>query len=220
MLTSGTSIFIRVAGKSEEGVLHPALIVDNTEDIFTAETKQPGELPDQVAIVEEVDLLVEAGQEVIVYYEFHRKFMQQPVRIETVVATDNKTIIGFRPLGKPVSAERRQCYRVSTLTSELGARLGEDDECQLADVSASGFSVLSTTKYDIGKVVKVEINYGDKKFIGTACVQGARDVTHGRIRYGLHGIEDKDSEDNLLEGLIHINMSVQRQQLRRMTANN
>jgi len=218
MLTSGTSIFIRVAGKSEEGVLHPALVVDNTEDIFTAETKHPGELPDQVAIVEEVDLLVEAGQEVIVYYEFHRKFMQQPVRIETVVATDNKTIIGFRPLGKPVSAERRQCYRVSTLTSELGARLGEDDECQLADVSASGFSVLSTAKYDIGKVVQVEIEYDGKKFVGTACVQGAREVTQGRIRYGLHGIEDKDSEDNLIGGLVHINMKVQREQLRRMSA--
>ena len=220
MLTSGISIFIRVSGGCEEGVLHPAQVVEVTEDIFTAEAKKPGELPDQVAIVEEIDLLVEAGQEVLIYYEFHRKFMQQPVRIETVITADNKTIIGFRPLGKPVSAERRQCYRVSTLTSEITARLGEDDECQLADVSASGFSVLSTEEYNIGKVLKVEISYGDKKFIGTACVQGAREVTQGRIRYGLHGIEDKDSEDNLLEGLIHVNMKVQREQLRRMSACN
>ena len=60
----------------------------------------------------------EAGQEITVFYEIKREFMQQPVQIDSVEPGEEGPVARYFALGDPVSAESRQHYRVTTITAE------------------------------------------------------------------------------------------------------
>ena len=71
MLTVGNDVFLQLAGESEHGTLHPGSVVDVTGNVFTTE-------------LEEDDLLPEAGQEILIYYNLRHEFVKQSARIDTV----------------------------------------------------------------------------------------------------------------------------------------
>ena len=106
-------------------------------------------------------------------------------------------IIGFETTGEPVSAEGRQSFRVSTATSGLTARIGEE-ACPLLDISATGIAVISRATHLPGETVPVSISYDGRSYSGTARVQGIRKLPDGRIRFGLHG-SDKGATGGLFE---------------------
>ena len=75
--------------------------------------------------LEEADLFPESGQEVLIYYNRKREFVKHSARIGTLSQTEadadgvTKVRVEFETFGLPVSAEGRQCYRVSTVVSGL-----------------------------------------------------------------------------------------------------
>ena len=98
---------------------------------------------------------LEDGAEVIAYYEVNRRFMQQPVRVLSSAQTEEGGLsMELETTGDPVSAESRECYRVSCYATGIKAQLGEDLElCEVLDVSATGFAVFSTAQYQIGQTM-------------------------------------------------------------------
>jgi hypothetical protein len=202
MLTINSGLFVRIPGESQQRILHPATLIEANDATFTAET-------------EEDDLTFEAGQEILVYFEYRREFMQQTARIDAVMQSDDaKPVIGFQLLGDAVSAESRQCYRVSTALMNLFATLGADGQCPVLDVSFTGFSVLATGCYDEGEVVDAVLQFENEKFRGRARIQSITQMSPG-VRYGLHCISDNKVGGDLERGLRHIAMAVQHEQLRR-----
>lgn len=159
-------------------------------------------------------LAVEAGQDLRIYFERSREFMQQPARVEAVLDTDRGTILAIRPEGEAVSAEDRQCYRVSTIFAELRIDV-EGEACPLTDVSVQGFSIISKASYRQGQTIAARLIYEGKSYEGRAQVQSLKDLG-GSARYGLLCAGTKSSgAAGLDRGLQQVSMGVQRMQLRR-----
>ena len=218
MLSKETQIFIQLPHELAQRILHPARVTDLSEGICTVE-------------VEETQLKIEAGQDLLIYYEMRNEFMKQPASVDGVMRGDDESdgaeqareadsdrplLVGLTLRGEPLSAESRLAYRVSTLIAELVADLGSEKSCPLQDVSATVFSVMATKSHAVGAVVKATLYFNDKQFSGSAYVQSIKDVGHGRFRYGLHSVDDKQSTGDLLKGLQQISMAIQREQLRRL----
>ncbi|MCZ6682915.1 MAG: hypothetical protein O7B26_07000, partial [Planctomycetota bacterium] len=204
MLTIDTAFFLQIPSNSKKRILHPAKIVGFTNDLYTAE-------------LEETDLPLTAEQETLVFYESNRSFLQQAACVTDVIEGEPKCMFEFKTTGEPVSAESRQHYRVSAVMAGLTAQLGKEKECPLLDVSSTGFSVISEKTYEIGSIVDAVVRFDGKEHKGKVCIQGARQLSEGRIRYGLHCIKDsRQPSTSMSAGLQHISVSLQREQLRRL----
>ena len=204
MLTTGDGLFLQFPGESRQRVLHPATVVNLANSTYS------------IALEEE--LPVDPGQDVLIFFETKHEFMQQAAHIDTVLISDPNPILGIRTTGEPMSAESRQCFRVSTVMSDLTASVGDVQNCALTDVSATGFSVVAGDGFKIGQVVPAALAFENEKFPGKACIRSAKDLGNGKFRFGLHCISDRESGSDLERGLRHISTAVQRQQLRRRRA--
>jgi hypothetical protein len=203
MLASEMKIFLSFPNESHQRILHPATIKEAGKTGYSAE-------------LEEAHLALEAGQNLFVYYELKRKFVKQAARIDAVMQTDPTLVIGFQTTGEPVSAESREWFRVSTVMADLTATVGSEANCRLLDVSTAGFAVEATKRYEVGQVVPVTLRYQGGQFSGSARVQSIRELPRGRIRYGLHGLDEKAGGGDLKKGQQTISAAIEREQLRRL----
>ncbi len=198
MLVPETKMFLEFPNESKKLILHPGTAKEAS----------------YIAEFEESDLSVEAGQDVFVYYELYRKFVKQAARIEAVRQTAPALTIGFQLTGDTVSAESRECFRVSTALTNLTADFGSDSNCRLLDVSIIGFAVEATERYEIGHTLPATLHFQGKHFTGKTRIQSIRELDGGRFRYGVHSLADKSSGGDLSEGQQQISTAVKREQLR------
>ncbi len=167
---------------------------------------------------------LEDGAEVLVFYEINRRFMQQPVRVLSVVEEkkyDGGTCITLEleTTGDPVSAEIRECYRVSCYSADVKAQLGEDPEmCEVLDVSATGFAIFSDAEYSVGQTLQATLYHNGTPVHGTAVVQSCRPFGK-KNRYGLRAVDDERPKAMLKNDLNRINLGVQREQAARLSGN-
>lgn len=203
MLDIGTSFFVQIPNESKQRTLHPAEVVGFSDNTYTAELEE-----ENLSLVGELDVLV--------YYEDKRVFMQQAAHVGSVMSNNPKLIIEFQTTGEPVSAESRQCYRVSAVMAGLTADFGSEKNCPLLDVSCTGLSVIASKAHNIGNLVDTRLKYEGKEYAGKSTVQSIRELSKGRIRYGLHCIKEKQATADLARGLEYMTAALQREQLRRL----
>ena len=204
MVGIGSGFFVQIPNASGQRILHPARVCGQVDGVLTAE-------------LEERDIEVEEGQGVPVFFEEHREFLQQPACIQAVDEADAKIIISFETKGEAVSANSRQCYRVSTVMTGMTASLGDETSCPLLDVSATGFAAIAGSIYNIGDLVDAVLELDGQEYSGRIAVQSVRELSKGRIRYGTHCADDGKGSDALKSGLSKVSMFVQRQQLQRLS---
>ena len=202
MLSTDSGFFLRIPDESDERVLHPAKVVEVQDGIYTAQLEEP-------------DLPLTAGQNVLLYYEIDRKFMQQAARIDAVLQVEPEAIVGLETIGAPMSAEERQWYRVSTTLADLTAKIDSEEPCPIQDVSSVGLAVLSRNRHHVGAVVTASVHHEGRHYAGSATVQSIREMGDGWCRYGLACADDKQGGAELSKCLHTITMAIQRQQLRR-----
>ena len=202
MLSTKTGIFLQIPDESETRTLHPARVVEVTDGMYTVQ-------------VEEKDVPLDAGQVVFIYFEVDQKFMQQSARIDAIMQADPKQVVGLETIGEPLSAENRECFRVSTVMAGLTATVGAEEKCPLLDTSATGCAVLTNFRYSIGSVLEIALPYQGSWFTGKGRVHSVRETSSDRFRIGLACVGDQKAGDELREGLNTITMSIQREQLRR-----
>ncbi len=205
MLGMDKELFVQISGESDRRILHPAKVVGVTDGVFTAEP-------------EETDLELCDGQEVLVYYNVRRDFVKQAARVSGELQTEPRVMFSFETLGDTISADGRECYRVSTVISDLTAELGTETECKLLDISTTGFAVESTQSFNVAGIVDAAISHDGERFAGPVCIQSVRELRRGGIRYGVSCAEDRSSQSNLLEGVRRVSTAVQREQLQRLAA--
>ena len=161
----------------------------------------------------------EVDQEVLMYFSGKTEFLQQVGRIKEVLPAEEDDEAGptfvIEPVGDPISAESRQHYRVSTISADLKARVGEEEELEVQDLSSTGFAVLASKDYQIGQTIEVGIMHEEERCHGIASVQSVRAFGPGRIRYGLRAIEEDPHTGEFLQVLQRISLAVQRDQLQR-----
>lgn len=189
--------------------LRRSVVVDASDDAFS------------IQFVAE-PFAFEVDQEVLMYFNGNREFMQQVGRITEVAEAEEDASEGpiytIEPVGDPISAESRGHYRVSTISAGLEARVGSEDNLQVQDLSSTGFAVLASEEYQLGQTVEVAIAHGDEQCHGIASIQSIREFGPGRIRYGMRAIEEDPHTGQFLEVLQRISLAVQREQLQRSGA--
>lgn len=204
MPIKGSTVFLRFPGETQRRILHTTTV-----------TQTMGS--DNLTVTpEDQTLKLEAGQELLIYFEHRRQFMQQPARVEALLEGEAGPVFAIQTLGEPMSAESRQCYRVSTAISDLTASFGGEDGCPLRDVSVTGFAVIASGRYKTGEVVDAELSFEGRRYTGKVSIQGVCEATDGRYRYGVNCVKMMESAQSLSKGLQQISMSVQRQQLNRL----
>lgn len=209
MIDVGSKIFLQVPD-NKKNTLYATEVVAHEDDLYTAD------FGIEVKGHRDVEINIEVGQDVFIYCELNGEFMKQSACVDEIIQTDPHLVLHYKVTSKLVSAENRQCYRASTVISDIYTVFGDEEKCPLLDVSASGFAVMSHKQYKIGDVVNVVIDFEDQLFSGSGSVQSIDDNCTGRYRYGLLGMVENNNDDGLLEGLRHITMAIQRQQLKRL----
>ena len=203
MLSTGAGIYIQIPNESVHRLLHPGRLTDFIDGVYTCTLQEPA-------------LPLRPGLSVVVFYEIKNRFMQQPARVEAILESEPSPVIGLMITGDAISAEARQCYRVSTVMTSARAKLGRESECQVLDISATGFAMMSTKQHLLGEVVTAILSFEDLVYQGLARVQSVREMPDGSMRYGLHGIESRDGDSQLIKGQNEIAMAMQRAQLKRL----
>lgn len=198
MIKPGASLFFRDPKIAAERVLVPARLIEKIDESLVADL-HPTER-------------FEAGQAVTIFFELQREFMQQPVQIDSLQAGEEGPRVRFFPIGDPVSAESRQHFRVAAITTELVARIGQEEGCEVQDVSATGFSAIASTEYALGICLPVSIHYGGGSCEGDAVVQSICERRQG-YRYGFFSADGARLRDQLNQ----LSLAVQREQLRRLS---
>lgn len=204
MLSKDAEVFVQFPAESESRILHPAVIADVEEGVFTVRLKESCQTPQQ-------------GAAAIIFYEQKREFMQQPGRIEVLFEEDDTTTLAVQPIGEPTSAESRQTYRATTLSANLQASVNDEPGHSIQDVSASGLAIQSKTSFALGDVVDIAVEFEGEKYTGQATVQSVAIISETRFRYGLRVIDDRKNAGNLPRGLQRISAAIQRRQLRRLS---
>lgn len=200
----GHTVFVQFPGNTRKRILHPCTVT------------QVSGMNALTVLPEDQALLFEVGQEFLIYFEQRRQFMQQPARVDALLDINSGTLIALQTIGDPVSAESRQCYRVSTALSNLLITFDGMENCSLRDVSVTGFAVISPNEYKIGQVVDAELVFEGKKYAGQTSVQSICHMPNDNTRYGVNCVKASPAPLTLTKGVQQISMSVQRQQLSRL----
>jgi hypothetical protein len=108
--------------------------------------------------------------------------------------------------------------RFSTVMTGLNAVFGDETDCSLLDVSATGFAVAANQTHAVGDMLATELSLGDQVFTGVACIQSVSTMRTGQKRYGTYDPTAKELPGSLAHGQRVISMEIQRQQLRRRNA--
>lgn len=164
----------------------------------------------------------EVDQEVLMYFNVKREFMQQLGRVVEVNIPEpseggeaEETTFVLAPIGDPISAESRKFYRVSTISADLKAKVGDETDVKVQDLSSTGFAIIASKEYSLGETLNVEIAHEAEQCHGVASVQSVREFGPGRIRYGLRALEEDPHTNDFLQVLQRISLAVQREQLQR-----
>lgn len=202
MLKTESYFFLQIPHKSKKRVLHRAKLVSVKGNLYTAELEEGG--PG-----------LECEMDFFIYFETDRQFMRQAARIGSVIGTNPRTLVEFETIGDPFSAENRQTLRISSVGADLKATFGAEENCEVVDISPTGFAVYGTEKHDINSRVEATLYFESKAFKGTVSIMAAV-KRKGRIRYGVHCIDAPKTGSSLKKGLGRITMAIQRQQLARL----
>jgi hypothetical protein len=202
MLKTESVIFFNIPDVSDERVLHRAKIITVKENLYTSELEEEG-----------LDLKDEMG--LFIYFKLDRQFMRQAARIGSVIENESNTLVEFETIGEPFSAENRQALRISSVGADLKATFGAEENCEVVDISATGFAVYGTKEHAIDSRVEATLTFEGETFKGAVSIMAVV-KRKGRIRYGVHYIDDPKAGTSLKKGLGRITMAIQRKQLSRL----
>ena len=201
--TPGTGCFVQIARESSKRILHSAVVEECTDNTYTVELQEDA-------------ARLKSEQDIFIYYEFRNEFTRQPARIHLIANRASGCAFTFQFTGDAVSAESRQCYRVSTVMAAVTATFGGEENCQVVDVSATGFAVIAAKQFKTADIVTATVRFESEMFSGQGRIESIRELEVGRFRYGLHCVDGKSTDETLHKGLQQISATVQRQHLRRL----
>jgi len=199
MLDVGTTMFLLIAGESKQKILHRGKVVHSDEQVFICEFQE--------------HIWPDVGADVNAYCEVRGKFYQQGAKVMAQVQAAPCPILAFRRVGEPVSAEQRETYRVSLVTADIKATVGDEQRCAVVDVSPVGLAVVTAREYPVGGLIEVTITCEDETLKGEARVQTVRTRPDGKFRHGLLAMRENVK---MRQGLERLTATMQRMQLRRL----
>jgi hypothetical protein len=201
MLANETQIYLLIPSSGKEKTLYPAKITGREAGTILAKFDEP--------------LGLSPGLEIVIFFHTDAgKFVQQGAQIVASPETAQSSDFAFKTTSEPISAERRQIYRVSTALCHITATIGQEKNCQVVDVSSEGCAVVTGQELAIGSTVKITFGGQAPAVCADARVQTVKQLSPTRFRYGLY-VPDKKSPAR--KALAAVAMEVQREQLKRIS---
>jgi hypothetical protein len=150
----------------------------------------------------------------LVYFHDEADFLQQVMEVDR----QEGAALELHFVGDPISADQRQQERISTVSANLAARIGEELDCPVHDVSATGFAAVAPAGHRLGEIVEVSLEWEGRCYVGRATVQSLREVGRRRVRYGLRLLGNESGPGKPLHAeLPAISLAIQRSQQRRFS---
>lgn len=169
-----------------------------------------------VAEFPDARLSLRADQDILVFYEQRRKFMQQSARVLAAADGDAGPRFTLELVGDPVSAESREHYRVSTAAGEYYVAVDGREDCRMVDVSITGFAALTDKPHEVGEEIEASLSLDDRRWRGAMVIQSVRDLGRPGIRCGLR-VRGGDSGGSLADGVRALALQAEREMLRRIS---
>lgn len=126
-------------------------------------------------------------------------------------AASQRMVIVLEVQGNPETADNRACYRVRTTTSAIQIRFADRNDCDLMDISQTGFGIISDQQLAEGTVVQACLPGDGCEVTGAVRVQSVRQLRSGRFRYGVTCLEPAAQK-----ACVDLTMSLQRERLKRL----
>lgn len=197
MLKPGERLFAQLPGGGS-GPLHPATVEEASDAGYSAVFEEPLDL--------------RPGQELLLYFDDVRMFVQQPARVCSLRALSRGTLVQLGLTGQRVSAERRAVARVSAAGSNLLASIDGGEVCEVLEISSLGLTLAGAAEVQDGDEAGAILHHGSDDMSGSVAVKSVRDIGAGKRRFGVV------ARDGLLKfALASVNLTVQREQLRRLS---
>lgn len=192
MLDIGTSFLIQFTDTAlHKCAVCSATLRGNVDGLLTAE-------------LWEKDDDIEPGQEFLAYYDIDGKYVKHSASIEMILPSDTGSMISFRLIDQPISAENREDERITIKDMQLIANFDDETDYPIIDVSNYGFAIESTKKYTIANVVAVTIRFHGTKYIGKASIESITELSTGHYRYGLRCVDNSRTSVSLKAALQNI----------------
>jgi PilZ domain len=198
MLSVGNAMYLLIPSPSKKRVLHPGKVIESDATSFAAEFEESIAPP--------------VGGDVNAFCEVRGKFFQQGA-VVSEIRTNNPCVIVFRRNGEPVSAESRQTYRVSLVTSEFVVDVDKESGCRVLDISPEGFAAFTSRKLSLGSMVKIRLTGEGETFEASARVQTVQERGAGKFRYGFLVPQNNAAARKKMQ---QISIEMQRMQLKRL----
>lgn len=200
MFEVDSAMFLLLQVSAKDRVLQAGKVILSNADEVTVEFGEP------VTLV--------AGADMIAMGETNGRLFQQGIRVKEFNADGPKITAAFRRMGEIVSAEQRQMFRVSVATAGMEARIGNEKNCQVVDLSPEGFGAILDSELKVGSLVQVSIDYeGKTLFTASARVQTCKLRPDKTFR---HGFLVPDAKSPARKAMQQLSSLLQRQQLRRL----
>ena len=200
MLECGQPMFLLVVNSNgEKGILRPGKVIESATETFAA--KFDGKMP------------IAVGLETLVYGDVRGKFFQQGATLLEIQQDGENQTHHFTRSGEPVSAEKRQTFRVSVALAEVQAKLNRQQKCQVVDFSPEGLAIIAAPGLSMGSTVDISLVQDAESLVTTARVQTVRALAGDKMRYGLLVAK---KEVNARRTLLKLTMLFQRTQLKRL----
>jgi len=204
--TAPETLFVQLPDVTPRRVLHACQVLDFEGRGCRVQAIEPLE-----------GLQVDATM--LVYFEERQRFVQQPARVRAIEALDGEAgdVVHVELLGEPVDAEQRQVYRVSCLAAPIHATMNNEPDCEVVDISATGFGVICSSHFHVGASVTALLHWDGQTYRGPVVVVSVRQVSEGRQRYGVRALEGDETRGmSLFSSLTRVSLAVQREQMRRV----
>jgi len=130
------------------------------------------------------------------HYKIHGRFMSRDHHVVRITEDEAGMRLKLQPIGdEPEAKDLRGSERIPTNQETMIARLGDESDCPVLDISESGIAVMGGRGYARGDVVEFDMWVDGGQHFGLVTVCSAIEVRSGRFRYGLKCNEDQEGHN-------------------------
>ncbi len=139
---------------------------------------------------------VVVDEEITLHFKHAGHFLNRDYLVSRVIEDGDGTRLKLVPQGvEPEDDDMRGSERIPMIYESMVARLGDQIECMLLDVSNAGIAVIGGGNYRCGDVLEFDMVIEGQRYFGEVTLRSAIEVRRGRFRYGLQCNADKNGHN-------------------------
>lgn len=139
---------------------------------------------------------VVVDEEITLYFKHSGHFLNRSYLVSRVTEDADGTRLKLIPQGaEPEEGDLRGSERIPTIYESMVARVGDQEDCMVLDVSTAGIAAIGGGDFREGDVLEFDMVIDEQRYFGEVTLRSVIEVRPGRFRYGLQCNADKDGHN-------------------------